>query len=178
MSALDYLDGDVSDLIGVFLIKLRYSRVVQQFKHYVDLNIHLQYLQHLQYVRYLQNVKGKIRVENFIKHNRKRHNKRNKQDHPKLIHELCSDKELVHITNTILKTKHKTSFIHDWPNKPPTFVVESLYPTLDIYNAIHFGEVYVTDFGDGENWVYKSYPPDPDKYSLLDFCAMCRLELE
>ncbi len=174
MSALDYLDGDVSDLLGLYIIKLNYSYVIQQLESYSEINIHLHYLKDCIPFR------GK---PNTRRNNTRRNNtRRNRSTHTDLSETtyLWEETDLVESVKHLLSKQTKTKFIHNWPTKSPSFTVESLYP-LDsnkqngiIQNEKLESDNYATLFDDGTRWFYKSYPPCKDIYIVDKLASMIR----
>ncbi len=165
MSALDYLDGDVSDLLGLYIIKLKYSYVIQQLESYSEINIHLQYIKECFPFREQTDTR-----RNRSRRNRSRRNRSRRNNHISEITYLWEETDLVESVKQLLSKQTKTKFIHNWPTKFPSFTVESLYP-LDsnkqsgiIQNEKLESDNYATLFDDGTRWFYKSYPPCKDTY--------------
>jgi len=147
MSCLDYLDYDVSNLLGQYVQDLReknkkYKVVMNQLQYMIDFNIHIQYLRKFTVFR-----------KRYIPyHIGSRFNN------------LWDDKKLVEGTIEFLKQDKKSEYVHDWPTKNPVFADKSCYPTNE--------PIRKTRFNDGSQWKYHSYPPK--RISLNRLPSMCK----
>lgn len=147
MSCLDYLDYDVSNLLGQYVQDLRekkkkYKMVMNQLQYMIDFNIHIQYLRKF--------TKFKKR---YIPYHIGSH-----YDY------LWEDKKLVEGTIEFLKQDKKTEYVHDWPTKNPVFADKSCYPK--------FESLRMTLFTNGSRWKYHSYPPE--KITVIHLPSMCK----
>lgn len=147
ISSLDYLDYDVSNLLGEYVQDLRekkkkYKKVVNQLQYMIDFNIHIQYLRKF--------TKFKKR---YIPYHIGSH-----------YDNLWEDKKLVEGTIEFLKQDKKSDYVHDWPTKNPVFADKSCYPTNK--------PIRKTRFNDGSQWKYHSYPPE--RISLIRLPSMCK----
>ena len=147
ISSLDYLDYDVSNLLGEYVQDLRekkkkYKKVVNQLQYMIDFNIHIQYLRKF--------TKFKKR---YIPYHIGSH-----------YDNLWEDKKLVEGTIEFLKQDKRTDYVHDWPTKNPVFADKSCYPTNKPKTKKRFN--------DGSQWKYHSYPPE--RISLIRLPSMCK----
>ena len=147
ISSIDYLDYDVSNLLGQYIKDLRekkkkYTIVINQLQYMIDFNIHIQYLRKF----------TKFRKRYIPYHIGSRYGN------------LWEDKKLVEGTIEFLKQDKKTDYVHDWPTKNPVFADKSCYPTNE--------PIRKTRFNDGSQWKYHSYPPK--RISLNHLPSMCK----
>ena len=147
ISSIDYLDYDVSNLLGQYIKDLRekkkkYTIVMNQLQYMIDFNIHIQYLRKF----------TKFRKRYIPYHIGSRYGN------------LWEDKKLVEGTIEFLKQDKKTDYVHDWPTKNPVFADKSCYPTNE--------PIRKTRFNDGSQWKYHSYPPK--RISLNHLPSMCK----
>lgn len=147
ISSLDYLDYDVSNLLGEYVQDLRekkkkYKVVMNQLQYMIDFNIHIQYLRKF--------TKFKKR---YIPYHIGSH-----------YDNLWEDKKLVEGTIEFLKQDKKSDYVHDWPTKNPVFADKSCYPTNKPKRK--------KQFNDGSQWKYHSYPPE--RITLIRLPSMCK----
>lgn len=147
MSCLDYLDYDVSNLLGQYVQDLRekkkkYKIVMNQLQYMIDFNIHIQYLRKF--------TKFKKR---YIPYHIGSH-----------YDNLWDNKKLVEGTIEFLKQDKKTKYVHDWPSKNPVFADKSCYPTNE--------SIRKTRFNDDSQWKYHSYPPE--RITIIHLPSMCK----
>ena len=147
MSCLDYLDYDVSNLLGQHVQDLRektqkYNNVINQLQYMIDFNIHIQYLRKF--------TKFKKR---YIPYHIGAH-----------YDNLWDDKKLVEGTIEFLKQDKRTKYVHDWPSKNPVFADKSCYPENKPMRK--------TKFNDGSQWKYHSYPPK--RITINRLPSMCK----
>ena len=151
MSCLDYLDYDVSNLLGQHVQDLRektqkYNNVINQLQYMIDFNIHIQYLRKF----------TKFKKRYIPYHIGSRYKN------------LWDDKKLVEGTIEFLNKPTRTNYVHGWPAKKP------IYSSLDSYSEVDIDFIRTNKFKktneDGTPWSYYSYPLDINLNSLPSMC--------
>ena len=149
MFPLDYLDYDVSNLLGKYVqeaketnkTKEKLSQVLGQLQYMADFNIHIQYLR-----------KFKKFKKRYIPYHIGSH-----------YQYLWDDKKLVEGTIEFLKQPVRTKYVHDCPTKKPIFMDTDCYPTKTNRK---------TGLNDGPQRGYHSYPPERIEINRLP--SMCK----
>ena len=147
ISVVDYMDNDVTLLLGEFVNnRKQYNKVIQELHQLIDFNLHLMYVKSFDCIPRSITPAVQIYMINLTKN--------------------ILQEEKMWSRQRSLRSSFRT-FMHNWPSVPPSSVIHRngnpLYP---IQKAFGGGDNYYIPFKDGRPWKVKEYPPNKDYYTL------------
>jgi len=145
ISVADYLDNDVSYLLGKFVdTKKQYNKVILELHKLIDFNLHLRYVKSFDCIPHPITPTVQLNIIRLTKN-------------------ILQEEELWSRRRS-LRTSSRT-FMHNWPSVPPSSVIhrneDPLYPIQKAH-----GDNYYIPFKDGRPWKIKQYPPNKEYYPL------------